>query len=387
MADEVRQTFARLRFTGARYTGTVFPVEVLPELAAYRDLILTIARTLYLDDHPQRRKVPRGFEASLGLVLAGVEGGSAVPVLARVAVAGAATLPIAMTTYFDEARNLVEQAALCASAHQGLPARLKAKVSPKFGMFGRSLAANERIYLSGPASETPAPYDIEVRKEIMLSLAHEYLEDVSYVGEITAADRRTRDFKLTTVEGQVIPFKLDSQSQVKNLYQWLADQPSVILKGQALRRRDGALLDFEVASVALVEEDLGVATPTAATMPIADQFATIAQLETGWLDGRGYAYDRGTLDTICALLQRWIELYELPWPFIYPTAENEVRVEWPSPAWDVVITFNREGSGVWLFATATDSDDDVDRHFSTKKTGDTAQLALELSRLLKGQEV
>ncbi|HEU4727310.1 MAG TPA: hypothetical protein VFT22_05465 [Kofleriaceae bacterium] len=62
-------------------------------------------------------------------------------------------------------------------------------------------------------------------------------------------------------------------------------------------------------------------------MTIADQLATIAQLEAGWLDGRAEAYDRGMIHTVRTLLQRWIETHGFPWPLIYPTPENEVRVE------------------------------------------------------------
>jgi len=110
-------------------------------------------------------------------------------------------------------------------------------------------------------------------------------------------------------------------------------------------------------------------------------------LEAGWfdnrlLDGRGDIYDRNVIQEIGALLQHWIEMYELPWPFIYPTVENEVRVEWPSPAWEVVLTFDRNGSGVWLFATATEENYFVDQRFSTQ-IADTSCLGQKLARLLK----
>lgn len=58
------QTFATHVLKGARFEGHSVPVSVLPDFTAYRDLVLEIARALFFRDHPDRQRVPKGFEES-----------------------------------------------------------------------------------------------------------------------------------------------------------------------------------------------------------------------------------------------------------------------------------------------------------------------------------
>src|SRR5262249_33446849 len=106
------------------------------------------------------------------------------------------------------------------------------------------------------------------------------------------------------------------------------DESLVTIQGRALYRRNAELQELEVDNAALVEEDQGTDLPTAATMPITDQFATIAQLGAGWLDGRGDAYNADVVASIRRVLEGLVDRYALARPFVYPTPDNEVRVEW-----------------------------------------------------------
>src|SRR5262249_14224882 len=149
-------------------------------------------------------------------------------------------------------------------------------------------------------------------------------------GWIEAADKQTSDFKLITVEGATVPFKLTKRSLIRDLLDWFHDESLVTIQGRALYRRNAELQELEVDNAALVEEDQGTDLPTAATMPITDQFATIAQLGAGWLDGRGDAYNADVVASIRRVLEGLVDRYALARPFVYPTPDNEVRVEWPS---------------------------------------------------------
>lgn len=73
-----------MRLTGSRFGQPGMPVEVLPELAAYRELVATVARELFLRRNPGRQRVPRGFTESFQLRLERVDKGSTIPVLERV---------------------------------------------------------------------------------------------------------------------------------------------------------------------------------------------------------------------------------------------------------------------------------------------------------------
>jgi hypothetical protein len=71
----MKTPFVSLVFSGPRFRDGSFPLEALPELVAYRELILAAARALFQVGNPTRQRLPRGFEASFKLVLERVEAG------------------------------------------------------------------------------------------------------------------------------------------------------------------------------------------------------------------------------------------------------------------------------------------------------------------------
>ena len=64
-----RTTFMIPVFRGKRFENHEVPLDVLPDLAAYRDLVLELARHLFLAGSPSRKRVPKGFVDSFQLVL------------------------------------------------------------------------------------------------------------------------------------------------------------------------------------------------------------------------------------------------------------------------------------------------------------------------------
>ena len=64
----MKTPFLRPRFTGPRFEAHTIPVEVAKDLAAYEELIVELAKHLYLGAHPGRRRVPKGFEDSFSLL-------------------------------------------------------------------------------------------------------------------------------------------------------------------------------------------------------------------------------------------------------------------------------------------------------------------------------
>lgn len=131
------------------------PVEALPELPAYRDIVLAVAKALYQAQNPQRQRLPKGFEASFRLVLEGVASGSTLPVISRVfedAAAPPSEPPLA--DLFDSARDLVERGIAAAASGLQLPDELGREVLARFNAFGRSLAEDESIVVAASSTAT-----------------------------------------------------------------------------------------------------------------------------------------------------------------------------------------------------------------------------------------
>ncbi|MGH3831394.1 MAG: hypothetical protein ACRDRS_13265 [Pseudonocardiaceae bacterium] len=128
-------------------------VGVLPELAAYQELIVTVARELFLRRYPGRQRVPRGFAESFQLRLERVDKGSAVPVLERVNPDAA---PPEFDEVFVESRDLVQRAIIGAAASGRLPVDFPGNALADFSRFGRTLRAGEFLEIKVPSSARPA---------------------------------------------------------------------------------------------------------------------------------------------------------------------------------------------------------------------------------------
>jgi len=383
--SDPKQPFARLRFSGKRYGGPVFPVEVLPELTAYRDLIVAAARALYLHDHPERQKVPRGFEASFHLVLDHIEDGSSIPILSRLAVASAAVVGMetaVVDDYYERARQLVEETTASATNAQAPLPQLATDLFEKFSQFGRLLQADETVFLSAPGVGLDGPaYNADVRKKLMLRLSNEYWDEVVYVGEVNELNRTRASFQLTTFEGKTIALNFQPW-MFAQLADWLKASPIVMVKARARYRSDGRLIEHEVESVSLTVEDPADSPVLECSVDLDTQFADLQELKPGWLDGEGGAYDRTILRQVRDVLDTLMQQHELPTPYIYPTPQSDVRVEWDTEDHEVVATFSETGDKVWLYATSKHDDSEIEQTYASRMKEDLQQLGMELRSLL-----
>lgn len=60
----------------------------------------------------------------------------------------------------------------------------------------------------------------------------------------------------------------------------------------------------------------------------------LAELKSGWLDGKGLALD---LNGLQALIRDFDNYFDpaLPLPYLYPTAEGGVQAEWAINRWEI----------------------------------------------------
>ena len=74
-ADTPVEVFIRARFAGGRFDSHTIPLEVLPDLAAYRKLVVEVAKLLFKRGNGTRVRVPKGFEDSFQIGLKSIKGG------------------------------------------------------------------------------------------------------------------------------------------------------------------------------------------------------------------------------------------------------------------------------------------------------------------------
>src|SRR6266496_4893428 len=110
-------------FKGKRFEDHGLDLDVLPDLYAYKELLVATAKELWKRHHPDRQRLPKNFEDSLCLKFTQLQEGTvAVPILREVEVPDQPGLfPVNQPDELDQAVELVAEAVRAADADQPLP--------------------------------------------------------------------------------------------------------------------------------------------------------------------------------------------------------------------------------------------------------------------------
>ncbi len=318
--------FLQPRFDGARFNEHTLPLEVAKDLAAYETLVVELAKRLYLQDHTDRQRVPKGFGADFHLHLERIDEGSAKPMLAVVA-AGALALGDGVNTYFERARELITQ---CIGAVDGaLPAEFPNDLLVYFNQIGRSLRPDETIEFLG-ADQSVARLTPESRKKLVLAASTVYERPVELTGTIIEANWEKSTFQMRMTDGAVrtVPMPESFHPQARIYGGKVRDQITVF--GIGVFDSWDRLQKVNSVDSLEVQQNFQMAA----------RFDELRALENGWYDGSGSAPDKDALDQIA---DRLIAHYPegLPLPAIIPTPEGNLLLEWQSegdPSVDVNLT-------------------------------------------------
>jgi len=207
-----RIPFVTLVFRGRRFDGATMPLEALPELAAYSDLLAAVAQELFFAEKPGRVRLPKGFADSFHLSLARIESGSAVPIVER-------DIPDAQL--FDKARDEVAAAVLAVAVSTALPSWLNPNVAARFASFGRTLREDESVILAPAGERQGAEYNRQIRRRILLAGQGTYEEDVDLVGFVREADADQDSFEIRLGDDRRVPVRASPPllSQVQRSFQ------------------------------------------------------------------------------------------------------------------------------------------------------------------------
>jgi hypothetical protein len=198
MVTHATVELASLRFEGRRFENHAIDVECTQELIAYRTLVLECAKELWRRKNPGRTRLPKGFEEGFRLQFDRVDPGSAVIPLRRVREAAQGELDLG--DEFDEAAVLVDESILAAGQDDLLPEQLPSNVIPLFRDFGRSLQADEVLYVKARSRNIEAPYTAQARTRLAEWIGPTYEDAVDLVGEVRMANLGPGAFKLRIAE-------------------------------------------------------------------------------------------------------------------------------------------------------------------------------------------
>lgn len=346
--------FSQPRFTGARFDEHTLPVDVARDLAAYERLIVELAKHLYLLEHPERQRVPKGFEAGFRLDIERIDAGSAKPMLALV-MAGALALQGGGNDYFERARDLVAEC--IAAPIVALPEAFPKELLGHFNQFGRSLRADEALELPVQGDGNPARLTQEKRKQLVLAADQVYEREISLNGYIEEVDFAKSSFRLKPADNSpavVIPMP-DSFHNMARAY---GGRPRHQISVVGV----GAYDSYERLQKVISIESLEVTKNYA----ISARFDEISLLENGWFEGDGLAPDA---DRLSPVSEKLIADYpdKLPIPLIVPKQDGNLLLEWKvegDPSLDIDLT-NLQAS----YHAFGANDEDMERDFDLDTVG------------------
>ncbi|HDS1128922.1 TPA: hypothetical protein QDZ99_001590 [Stenotrophomonas maltophilia] len=350
----MKTDFSQPRFTGTRFDEHTLPVDVARDLAAYERLIIELAKHLYLQEHSERQRVPKGFEAGFRLDIERIDEGSTKPMLALI-MAGALALQGGERDYFERARDLVAEC--IAAPVTSLPEAFPKELLGYFNQFGRSLRADEALELPLQRGGNPARLTQDKRKQLVLAADQVYEREVSINGYIEEVDFAKSSFRLKTVDNGpavVIPMP-DSFHNTARTYGG-RERHQINVLGV------GAYDSYERLQKIISIESLEVTKNYA----ISARFDEISQLENGWFEGDGLIPDA---DRLSYVSEKLIADYpdKLPIPLIVSKQDGNILLEWKvegDPSLDIDLT-NLQAS----YHAFGANDEDVERDFNLDAAG------------------
>jgi hypothetical protein len=310
----MKTDFSQPRFTGTRFDEHTLPVDVARDLVAYETLIVELAKHLYLKEHPDRQRVPKGFTSNFHLDIKRIDEGSASPMLALV-LSGTLALSGGERDCFEQARDLI--ADCIAAPENALPADFPKELLVHFNQLGRSLRDGEAMELSRPntASATLTP---EKRKRLVLAADRVYEKEVDLLGSIAEVDWEKSTFRLRLADGGQVNVPMQESFHNKAREFGGKARHQVTLKGVA------AYDSWDRLQKLVFVESLEIVKNHA----IATRMDELAQLQAGWFEGGGLAPD---VDKLSSVSEKLIAEYPdklLLLPQITPKQDGNLLLEW-----------------------------------------------------------
>lgn len=349
----MKTDFSQPTFTGARFDEHTLPVDVARDLAAYENLIVALAKHLYLKDHPDRQRVPKGFAANFRLDIERIDEGSAKPVLALVT-AGMLALQGGEQDYFERARDLIAECVAAPVA--ALPESFPKELLGYFNQFGRSLLEDETLELPLPGGNNSARLTQEKRKQLVLAADQVYEREIALLGFIEEVDFARSSFRLRLIDGgqATIPMP-DSFHNNARTYAGRTHHLVSVLGIGTYDAWDRLQKVIAVDSLEITKNHA-----------ISTKFDEIFQLQDGWFEGSGLAPDA---DALLRVSEKLIADYpdKLPLPLISPKQDGNLLLEWMAegdPSLDIDLASARAS-----FHAFDAKGEDVEQDFSLDTIG------------------
>ena len=333
-------TIFSLHYKGSRFRNARLPVEVLSDLPAFRDLLVSYAKDGWRRRHSDRERVPKGFDKSLAFDLITIKDGSAIPQLEWNRSSAQVNLP----GFADEIEEIVESAyADVVALIEGGSGRESALSSEKvraLNRFGAGLRDNEKIEIPDRTqSGRVVSFDAYRRKQLITGARETYQTRFEGDGELIGTHIKTEDdgeVRIRTVEHGDIDVPVDPplirEEFDGSLGQDVQFELLVELDSQDQFRRVA-----DVFEIAVIDSEL-----KAALAKCVKRLDELRALAKGWHDGKGAQVTDSALKSAGSFLTKrtsYCTAFRL-----YPTETGGILIDFEHGGWDYSVEFSETGS-------------------------------------------
>ncbi|MBP5982283.1 MAG: hypothetical protein KA734_01065 [Fluviicola sp.] len=328
--------FFQPRLTGKRFDAHTLPVELLSDFAALEEFIIELAKQKYLDAHPDRKRVPRGFSDGISLNLATIADGSVITgfVLSSALIAnGLFATSDPTLTYFEQAKESFLTALKQAEKDDVI--ELAPRFISYFNRIGKNLLEDESIEFQPNSTDFKAELNKQTRRRILLSNDQntEFSENTILIVQITELDKVKQTFSIQngSIKISGITIQPEHKDTIFKAFDEFELGSFVKMKSVAqFNRTNHITMINNIDHIDLLDAD-----------DIEVRFEHIVSLRNGWYYGDGKSFNKNQLSRLVELFNSFYP-NELPNPMVYPTVDGKVQLEWVNDLHDLSLTVDLE---------------------------------------------
>lgn len=338
-----RGAFLCARFAGGRFNAHAIPFDVLPDLAAYRSLLVEVAKMLFKRRHNNRVRVPKGFEDSFQIGLVRVEGGHSA-VVTGVRLPSHQTTPqgdLGFPAYeeFQEAKTYVDDLIRRVKATGKVPTDFPPELAGCFNPFGQSLQPDEFIEL-GYDTPNPVRYDTLIRKQIVLSREKTYENAVNAVFTLNGGVTDSGTVHVLDDTGTRFDFRPMSEFEFQKAYARATKRVRLI--GTGLYDKSERLSRLVDVSIVYNDDE--------PRQPFDERLDEIARADEGWYEPGNPAPTQAAVEAMRNFVRLAVLELGAHAPYLYPLPDGGIGAEWTIGTWEASANIALDGLTVSLHA-------------------------------------
>lgn len=316
-----RRVFQHVYMQGARFEKGALPLSATEELQRFQDLVEKVARSLFLREHPHRRRINAGElgVTDFDLAITRLSDGSVgVDLDIR---ESAETLDLDHPSIAERSRRLIEEAFEQVPQTGRAPDGFPVEALPDLARMGASLKEDETLTWAKTkrrAKRSRAILTGASMESLRLGLVlpepqpEEALVNAYVVG--VCSDPMKFDYKLD-VDGKNREGRFSDPEMFRVLRSvcGFANRTPLVALSVMRDPKRGILNVLNVESLLPV--------------PWAERLDYLANLKPGWLDGSGEAISEVAIQTAESFLFKVLDA-ELERPGVFPTPDGGIQMEW-----------------------------------------------------------